>query len=397
VQLPAAPHTGTPAAGPSSAPHGRLVRVVDADEDLVRRWHRLAEVADPVNPYVGPAVTLAAAAHLDGVDQARLLVVEEDDELVFVLPVTDRRRYSRVPVRVTTLWEHDYCFLGTPLMAPAAGVAVWQAAFDVLAEAGGAPWLALDLLDRRVADLALEAAALSGRAATTLRDSERAVVHRRPTDDYVSSRFSGRRRKELRRRWRQLAEELGAEPQVVERVDVEAAVEQFMTLEAAGWKGRDGGAFAVRPGHPDFLRRMCRELADQGSLQFLSLQTQDRVVAMACNILGRDTVLEFKIAYDETAAAHSPGLLLRLEQFSIFHRLGMAIMDTCAVPDNATANRLYPDRRRLTTLLVQVGGRRGRWAVKNTHRVLAAVAWAKRGRDRCRELLGKRRSADEGQ
>ncbi|TFV62353.1 GNAT family N-acetyltransferase [Geodermatophilus sp. DF01-2] len=391
--------SGQPFQG-EAAPRGRVLSFDQVDDVFVERWDRLAERACPANPYFEPAATLAAAAHLPDGHRVRLLVVEEGqqfDHLTFLLPVIDAVRYRRVPVPATTTWRHAHCFLGTPLTVPGAGAATWQVALDALADADASPWLAIDLVDVDVAAAAREGARRSGRAVTTLETVERATLERRPVDDYVQTCFSARRRKDLRRRWRRLTEELGAEPSLVDRTDVDTALEDFLRLEASGWKSQVGGALAVRPGHADFFRGMCRGLARRGRLQMHSLQTDDRVVAMACRILTPDAVFEFKIAHDDALSAHSPGILLALEQVRGFHATGRRFVDTCAAPEDATQNRIYPDRRRLTTVLVQLHGRRGDWAVRNADRIQAAVDRIKRGRERIGQLTRARAVACEAE
>lgn len=95
-------------------------------------------------------------------------------------------------------------------------------------------------------------------------------------------------------------------------------------------------------------------------------------VAMKCNLLAGDAVFCFKIAFDEEWARFSPGVLLEVENVERFHAGEATWMDSCADPDNAMINRLWPDRRRISTLLVPCGGVFGQSSRSGARVILAA-------------------------
>jgi hypothetical protein len=133
-------------------------------------------------------------------------------------------------------------------------------------------------------------------------------------------------------------------------------VDDFLAMEAAGWKGRAGGAFAMRPGHAEFMRQMCGNFRDSGRLQLWALRVGDQNLAMKLNLAANDTLFCHVIAFDEGYAGLSPGLQLEVENFQLFHdQPQFRVMDSCAGPDNMFANRLYPDRRSLINLTIGSG------------------------------------------
>lgn len=80
---------------------------------------------------------------------------------------------------------------------------------------------------------------------------------------------------------------------------------------------------------------------------------------MKCNLIAGDGAFCFKIAYDEELAAFSPGGQLERENITVFHeQRDQGWQDSCADPDNAMINRLWPDRRRLSNLIVARRGLR---------------------------------------
>ena len=86
-----------------------------------------------------------------------------------------------------------------------------------------------------------------------------------------------------------------------------------------------------------------------------------------------DALFAVKIGYDESLRQGTPGVLLLADLATWFHEHTDAdLLDSCAVPDHALINRLWPDRRDLTTLVLPARGPLGR----------AAKAFDTRGRAR---------------
>ena len=283
-------------------------------------------------------------------------MVRDGDDWLACLPL---QRRGRGPLFLLSSWKHLYCFLGTPLLdteraAEAASVlAIWCARQE-------APLALRMCADQRVLARLTEMGAGVGLELLHAATVERAALERAPEEDYLSHQRPHRRREQARMR-RRLGEELGAELQVHERAGQDAAVERFLELEAAGWKGREGTAFASDPSHAELFRELCRSFAAQGRLQLLSLEAGERVVAMKCNLISGDELFCFKIAHDEDLSGFSPGVLLELDNMTIFHNeRSERIMDSCADHDNEMINRLWRDRRRIATVLMGRRALRGR-------------------------------------
>lgn len=356
------------------------------DPEATGAWVELATTARHANPFLGPALLAPALRHLAGPDDVRLLTVGAPGRLDLLLPVATRRRVRRAPVRASVGWAHTHHFLGTPLVAPTLDQRGWRAALGALRESGDA-WFVLPQTDVDVVREVEAAAAGLGLATRRLDEQRRPVTHRHEHDDYAELRLSGRRRKELRRVRRRLDERLGGGLGLVDLAAgatpqaLETALQEFLALEAAGWKGTDGGAIAGRPAERVFFLEACRALAAQGRLEVLALRGREgRAAAMALVLRDGDTQFTFKIAYDEQHAACSPGLLLYLDQLSRFHDSGAALVDTCAAPDHPMARRLHGDDRTLVTLAVALGPRRGALAVRWARAVATTAAAVRRHR-----------------
>ena len=346
-------------------------------------WNALAEQAREPNPFQRPEMLGPALTHLAVDGRVRLLVVTDDrDDVDLVAPIATRQRYRRLPWRVATVWRHAHHFLGTPLVSADLGVDGWRCALDHLDEHGADPVLVLDDIDLAVAQDIVEASRRRGRTAQVLARAGRPVTRRRPTNDYAARQLSGSRRKEMRRRRRRLAEEVGGDLALVDLVSngrLEEGIESFLRLEAAGWKGLDGGAIDKNPRERSYFVEACRGLARRGRLEILALEgTRGQPVAMAIDLLDGHTRFSTKIAYDERHGQFSPGVLLCLEQLDRFHESDADLLDTCAAPGHPMATRLHPDRRELVTLAVSLHGTHADQMVRATPTLLRLQDRARR-------------------
>lgn len=343
----------------------RLRSLRDVDDELTARWQQLADRAVEPNPFAGPDVALPAASNLAGGDRALLLTAERGTELTFALPVTRKPAFRPLPPAVLQFWDHPYAFLGTPLVHPDHGVDAWRALRTAMREQRLSAWLLLKAMstDGPVARGLDEAAGRgphSAARAQPLLSRGRPVAYRRAEPTYLA----GHSRRSLRRavggRRRRLAELLGGEVATVERVHGErcqGAVEEFLSLESSGWKGRAGTALSSESGSAAFFREMCRRHADRRALQLLSLQGPTGVAAMTCNLLAGDTAFCFKTGYDEDLARCSPGLQIQVDNLSWFHNsVRFSLIDSCADTDSHLARRVFPDTREQAAVLVPGAG-----------------------------------------
>ena len=102
--------------------------------------------------------------------------------------------------------------------------------------------------------------------------------------------------------------------------------------------------------------RCVRAFAAEGRLHILSLTDGKTTAAMIVWVRAGDTLLQFKWSYDERFAKHSPGLILHTEALRFFHeKTDAQFLDTCTWGENEMINRLYPDRRPITSYFIILG------------------------------------------
>jgi CelD/BcsL family acetyltransferase involved in cellulose biosynthesis len=370
----------------------------------VPAWQELARSALEPNAFYEPwALLPALRAFGEGQDVRFLLIYGHAPRrpggqpvLCGLFPLQRRRLHRALPLGVVGLWQHLYCFLCTPLVRADCAAPTLAVLFDWLrADRQGAALLELGPIG---ADGPF-ARALTDHCNDRLRPTFVTESHTRAVlephadaEAYLNEALAGKRRRELRRQERALAGPGRLEYRRLGPGEGPSAwVEAFLRLEAEGWKGRSGSAMACREADAAFFRALTSGAAAQGQLHMVGLFLDERPVALKCNLLSPPGSFAFKIAFDESHARSSPGVLLEVYNLEQFHRERPARwMDSCAEAQHPMINRLWLERRAIQTVLVSTGRRGGDLTVS----LLPLGRWLKR-------RLRRRRPApphpDEGQ
>lgn len=334
----------------------RLIPFSELTAEDLHAWERLAERAAQPNPFFEPGFAAVAAETL-GTSEARLLVTEAGNgDWIGCVPVSPMTRRARRIALGT--WNHDYSFLGTPLVDRDRLDRYAAELVSAVERRGIGHFLVLrDIDEGPVLDALREEIGASGKVKIAFeRSVERAAVERRPEADYMSTLKSSRRRR-LNRRQRKLAEAVDGELDCRYVRCADGAVETFLELEASGWKGEVGTAMACDSGSTAFFAQMCKWFDQRGRLQMRVMQGNEKTIVMNCNVVAGNAMFSFKTAYDESFRKYAPGLLLQLDDFNAWHeREREDYMDSCGDPNAQTLNEFWPDRRTITTVVI---GRRG--------------------------------------
>jgi hypothetical protein len=90
---------------------------------------------------------------------------------------------------------------------------------------------------------------------------------------------------------------------------------------------------------------MLGNFAASGRLTVYRLDRDGAAVAIGLVLRARDRAFYWKLAYDEALAAASPGVLMTLDLSRDLERdAGIALTDSCAIPDHPMIDRLWPAR-----------------------------------------------------
>ncbi|HKX78117.1 MAG TPA: GNAT family N-acetyltransferase [Novosphingobium sp.] len=328
-------------------------------------WDALARCASEPNPffeswYLLPSLE-AFDADVSGGERVSILRFEQDGVLRGLLPIVRQSRYYRWPIPNMSSWLHANCFLGVPLVAKGAEVPFWRA---VLGWADRHPGSALFLHLRDIPvggplHLALQGvAAMEGRTMAVVHREDRAMLcSDRLPDAYLEASMSGKKRKELRRQYNRLRDE-GAVAFIrqTDETDLIQWIDQFLRLEAGGWKGRAGSALAANPATARVFRESLIGAARAGKLERLTLALDGRPIAMLATFLASPGAFSFKTAFDEDYARFSPGVLLQRENLAMLQRANIKWCDSCAAADHPMIDHIWRERRAIGRISVAIGG-----------------------------------------
>lgn len=334
-------------------------RPLAALSDMTAAWHSLAERAAEPNIFYDPAFALAAASVL-GRDAGAVLVwsagVPRRLLGLFPFTIAPRRYLIRLPVLVG--WTHPFAPLGTPLIDRDAGAAVAAAFLNhVLGDEMLPKLVLLPLLNAGGPVAAMLAAALERRGgAYRAFDRHRRALLRPGRDraGYIERAISPKRRKELRRQRHRLAEAGALQFELATTADaVAAALEDFIALEASGWKGRAGTAMAQQPDIKRFVETAVTTLAERGQVRIARLRRHDRLIASAVTLTSGNAAWSWKTAYDEGVARASPEVQLFMDlTAALLADEAIAVVNSCAVPDHPMIDHLWVERLDLADWLV---------------------------------------------
>jgi CelD/BcsL family acetyltransferase involved in cellulose biosynthesis len=300
------------------APRSLTHEFVDADAVPVERWDELAARAVEPNIFYEPTWLRAVSNHARDYRDAKMLLAWDGPakkRLLGLMPVWTAWRALKLPLPVLVAWQ-PYAPLRTPLldgkMTDAAVHGLIDAAVAAGAEALFLPLQTVDGLALRALQRALKK---RGFACEVENLRERARLNAdADADTLLLGSLGAKKIKELRRQRNRLADHGEVSLKVFEKpAEVSAALENFLKLEASGWKGKRGTALVQNAGDAAFIREAARGLAARGEFEVLALDVGKHTAASCLVIKGGRQAYFFKLAHDEREAKNSPGVQITLD------------------------------------------------------------------------------------
>jgi CelD/BcsL family acetyltransferase involved in cellulose biosynthesis len=338
-------------------------------EPYVAGWERLAAAAVEANVFYEPWMFKPALESLGrGEKFVFVLVLAEVPPgsphaplVCGFFPLVRRRRYKCFPVSTLALWGHIHCYVCTPLLHAAYASECLHAFFEwmrtdrrgaALLECkwipGEGPFhrlLVEHLVEQRLSSL------VEGSYARAL------WCPRANAQAYLEEVLSGERRRRLRRHEERLKEEGKVEyAALTSAADARSWLEEFLRMEAAGWKGQEGTALQCREEDRRFFLDALMEAFQRGRLMMMGLHLNGRPIALFCDLLAEPWSFVFKLTFDEAYARFSPGALLELEKIRRLHeRPEIRWADSCNAPGPSLLKELWADRRLIDMMAIASG------------------------------------------
>lgn len=300
-------------------------------------WRALAARADP-NAFADPDFLLPAFEHLapKSLRFAALWSDARRERLIGVAAI----KPGASPVSFARVWMHELAALPAILADRDSASEVVATLKTALKSYGGGPGLLIP---------AVEISASLGRAlilalAEPVDQSKRAALAC-GEDANFSAGLPAKRRKEWGRQRRRL-EDLG-KLAFANGADGEA-LEDFLALEAAGWKGKRGTALSQAGPSAAFVRAMVKNFLARGAINVATLRQGPALIAAGIVLKSGRRGFYWKTAFDERHAPLSPGVQLTLQLSGDLEKApDLDMVNSCAIADHPMIDRLWSGRLEL--------------------------------------------------
>ena len=347
----------------SNRPERKLaIYPASAGFDLVEELDYLCARTVEPNVFFNPRFLAPAMPRLED-REVRLAVIRDGDDhrnrLRLLVPFSVEKPMMPMGAAIMRTWSSPFGPIGTPLVDRDDPVGVIEDFFSMLAR----PHLKLpkvlalpDMrLDGPTASLLRTVAEARGLPLATTGEVSRPVLQSElDGEDYLKNALRPHHYREFHRLKRRLGETGHLEHAVARGPEqIRHAIESFLTLEAAGWKGRERTAMAIDRYRAAFAREAVHRLAEQDLCRIHSLTLDGRAIASLIVFVEQGFAYTWKTAYDETLSAYSPGTLLMIEVTGQhLEDPNIMMTDSCAVPDHPVMSRLWTERRPVGTFVV---------------------------------------------
>jgi len=332
---------------------------------MEREWRDLVGRALADNAFLEPAVIAAAA--VAGPTTIHVLLVwsapspNEQSRLIGLWALAHRRASALLRFPILKAPAHDHAFLGTPVLDRDAAGEALSNMLDAIAGNPSLPnILRIESLDAAGPIAAVFADVLARRRSPSayLETRLRPALLKSQPDDGASS-VSASRAKALRKRRRRLVSQgVVNYTQHENSDDIGQAVEEFLALEASGWKNQwsaRGQAILRFPSVTTFFRTAIAALAARRLVRITALRLDGRAIAMQLTIHSGNTAFTWKTAYDEKLSTFAPGLLLHQEMTArLLADLELSVVDSCSRDDIGYMAEFWAGRRAVSDLFIDV-------------------------------------------
>jgi len=290
-----------------------------------------------------------------------VLISTDSNQAIGLFPLECKTDFHRLPIKHHTLWKYLHCFLCTPILRSGSESAATYEFFNWYRS-----W------SERGTFLALRQLSGTGRFYQELQSTtkdlrltlletdshERALLRSgQPGTAFLDQAVSAKKRKEYRRQQNRLSEQGQLKFENMSGSDsINEWLAQFLSLEQKGWKGLQGSALAENEANARFFKQIVVDAFNQGRLIMSRLTLNGQPIAMKCSFRALRGSFAFKIAYDETYAKYSPGVLMELENTRyVLDHTDLEWMDSCADPNHPMIDHIWRERQKITSLIAGTG------------------------------------------
>ena len=330
----------------------------DLQEELEYLTYRAVEP----NIFFNPRFLAPAMPRLDDREIRFMALRDEEDgksRMRFLLPYSIEKPGFNLGVSVIRAWSTPFGPLGAPLIDREDPVGVMEDVFDVLSR----PHLKLpevilfpDMRVNGAAASAIRQVAIGRNlpVVTTERHERPILQSKLDGDAYVQQSLGPHHRRDFQRLDRKLGK-MGKLEYTESRHpdDVRRRTEEFLSLEASGWKGRKRTAMAVDRFRAAFAREALYCLAERDMCRIHTLDLDGSAIASLIVMRESGIAYTWKTAFDENYAKFSPGTLLMIDTTKkLLEDPNIMRSDSLAVEDHVVMSRLWMEKEPMATLAI---------------------------------------------
>ncbi len=330
----------------------------DLQEELDYLTYRVMEA----NVFFAPRFLAPAMPRLED-RHIHLAVIRDEDgrrsRVRLLMPYSIEKPGFSVGPSILRVWSNPFGPLGTLLVDAEEAAETLDNLLEALARPDArlpGVFVLPDLrLNGRFAQL-MKAIAISRDLPLTVTNTFTRPMLESPEDGetYLRQAVSKSHLREMRRQFRMLSEQgdvtynVARQPQ-----EIRLRMEEFLALEASGWKGQKRSAMVMDRLRSAFAREAITNLAEVDAVRIHTLDLDGRAIASMVVFIMAGEAYTWKTAYDERYARFSPGKLL-MADLTEWHLDDANIQrtDSCAVPDHPIMSRFWREREEMGTLVI---------------------------------------------
>jgi len=295
--------------------------------------------------------------------EIRLAIIRDEmdgkSRLRFLMPFSVERPGFSIGAPIIRAWSNSYGPLGTPLVDAEGAAETIDNFLDALGREESRLPGVLVLPDIRLngqfAQLARAIAMSRNLPISTTNEQSRPMLDSLLDGDaYLKASIKSSHMREMRRQWG-LIEKLGAVKYEIARQprDIRMRMEEFLLLEASGWKGKKRSAMLSDRLRAAFAREAVNNLAEIDAARIHTIDLDGQAIASMIVLIMNGEAYTWKTAFNEELSRFSPGKLL-VAQLTDWHLDDANIVrtDSCAIPDHPIMSRLWKEREAMGTLII---------------------------------------------
>jgi CelD/BcsL family acetyltransferase involved in cellulose biosynthesis len=313
--------------------------------------------------------------------EIRLAIIRDEangrSRLRFLMPFSVEKPGFAIGTPIIRAWANPFGPLGTPLVDGENAAETIDHVFEALARESNRLPQVLVLPDIRLrgpfAQMVKAIAMSRNLAVLTANVVERPILESlQDGETYLKAAIKSSNMREMRRQWG-LLEKMGEIGYAVARQprEIRQRMEEFLLLEASGWKGKKRSAMLSDRYRAAFAREAVNNLAEVDAARIHTIDFDGKAIASMIVLMMNGEAYTWKTAFDESFSRFSPGKLL-VAHLTEWHLddANITRTDSCGVPDHPIMSRFWQEREEMGTLIIglrQNSDREARQAASQLH------------------------------